>query len=244
MLNYWQRKIYYSRVYQQILKITGSKVIHCLGDSHIKIFEYISRENFWFHTRFKFSLVQGGTAMGLGHPKSKTQAIKVFSEYLQKVPKNDWLLFCLGEVDCGFVIWYRAEKYGVSVEEQFEYSLENYLNFLDELDKQGFKNIIISSVPLPTIIDDQDWGEVAKLRRSIKTSLQQRTALTRQYNRHLQNYCEKRDWFFLDFESEILDPETGTVAHQYRHPNPLDHHLNAETVAPIIIHKIKQLGYW
>ncbi len=242
--NYWIKRFYKSSLFDTALKLTGSKIINCLGDSHTKIFIYIAQQYLWFHTRFKFCIVEGGTAMGLVHPRSKTQALSTFRSYLQKISTNEALLFCLGEVDCGFLIWHRAEKYGVSVSEQFDLSLKNYIYFLNEVKKQGFKSIIVCSVPLPTILDQQTWGEVAKLRSGIKATLKKRTELTIQYNLELRNVCKKKDYFFLDFEKNILNPNKGVIDDCFRHPNPFDHHLNEKKISPTIVKIIREYGYW
>jgi len=240
----WLKRVYHSRLFAQALKLTRAKVIHFLGDSHTEMFQYIARQYLWLHTRFEFSIVQGGTAMGLVHPKSQTQALSVFSNYIQKISKKDSLFFCIGEVDCGFLIWYRSHKYGVPVDEQFQLSIHNYLTFLDSVEQQGFANISICSIPLPTIFDDRDWGEVANLRKEVKTSIKERTELTIKYNQQLQIHCQNKNWNFLDFEKDILDPKTGLIDHRFRHPNPLNHHLNEKTVAPLLVAKLKSYGYW
>ncbi len=94
--------------------------------------------------------------MGLANPHSQTQAMPIFMEYLHRLNSLDHVVFCLGEVDCGFVIWYRAEKYGTSIMEQFELSLENYFNLIDAYLKELLAaNVIVCSTPLPTIPDHQ-----------------------------------------------------------------------------------------
>lgn len=233
-----------TRHFDRILQITGCQTVHCLGDSHTEIFRYIAGNYLWFHTRFKFCVVQGASGMGLANPKSKTNALSVFKTYIKPLPRNEGIIFCLGEVDCGFVIWYRAQKYGVSIEEQFELSLRNYLSFVDYAKLQGFETILILSAPLPTIIDNQDWGEVAQLRRDVKATLRQRTDLTMKYNERLRSYSQKKGYIFLDIEKDILDSKERVIAERFRHPDPLNHHLNEKPTAQLLIPYLKSYGYW
>jgi len=65
----------------------------------------------------------------------------------------------LGEVDTGFVIWYRAARSGASVDDMLARALANYERFLTEIAARF--NVICISTPLPTIQDGAVGGEVA-----------------------------------------------------------------------------------
>lgn len=243
-LKKYLKKLNLSRSFDSILKVTGARTVHCLGDSHTTLFEYIARKRFWFYTRFKFCIVEGATAMGLANPKSQTNALNIFKNYLKTVAIDENLVFCLGEVDCGFVIWYRAQKYSYSVQEQFDLSLNNYLEFISYAKQRGFKNIYVCSAPLPTIVDGQNWGTVAEMRQQVTATLQERTELTLEYNQKLREYSQQKKYFFIDLERKILDKKTGLIASKFRHVNPLNHHLNEKTIAPLLIAYLKSYGYW
>lgn len=191
----------------------------------------------------KFCIVQGATNMGLANPHSQTQAMPIFLDYLKSVAPKDRVLFCLGEVDCGFVIWYRAEKYETSIIEQFEQSLDNYFALIKTyLNRVPPENIIISSVPLPTIGDHQlVKGEVANKRLGINANQITRTQLTSQYNLELKNFCEFYAIHFLDCEQETIDSKTGVVSTAFLNPNPLDHHLDPAKTAPLIVERLQKL---
>lgn len=231
-----------------ILQQAGADIIHVIGDSHSTLFQYIAHNFIWINTCFEFCIVQGATAIGLANPHSKTQAFNVYNNYIRSIPKNQkkvHLLFCLGEVDCGFVIWYRAQKYNVPIETQFQLSLSNYLNFIDSANSQGFNKILVCSTPLPTILENQNWGEVANNRRKyVKATLYERTNLTMKYNSQLQSHCKRKGYDFIDLESQILNKSKNIIGNKFRNQNPLDHHLNSTTVSPLLIKALKQRGYW
>lgn len=245
----WFSKMAVIDVIKNIYYKKRKKTIHCIGDSHTKAFEYATINYRWKKTRFKLLIVPGATALGLVNPNSKTDAFALYRNYIKTVPKHNTLLFCLGEVDCGFVIWYRAKKYKQSINEQFHQSLSNYKTFIDEIEKQGYKSIIILSTPLPTIIDGQEWGDIAKLRKEqlnrkdITASLKERTELTVQYNKELNIFCEMKGYSFLNIEADTLDRNTGVVKKTYRNSDPLDHHLDHNQISFLLIKQLRAIGF-
>lgn len=229
----------------KLCRLSASQaILHCIGDSHIQNFEYLAREYLLPRTDLRFCVVQGATNMGLANPHSQTQAMPIFMEYLNKVAPADHVVFCLGEVDCGFVIWYRADKHGTSVQEQFELSLANYFGLIDAyLKKLQPANVIVCSTPLPTIPDHQlVKGEVANKRLSISATQKERTELTIEYNGRLNDFCRKRGIHYLDLQQEMLDSQTGVVSGDFLNSNPLDHHYEPVKLAHLITVKLNGIG--
>lgn len=230
-------------------RFLGVETIYSLGDSHIQVFEHVREAGAWKRTKFELCIVPGATAQGCVNPNSKTDALQTYRKYLRNVPKQKTILFCLGEVDCGFVIWYRAKKYGISVAEQFNLSLANYKQFVKEIEQKGYQKIIILSTPLPTIQDDQGWGDVAKLRveqltrKKVTVSLKERTDLTFSYNAELRAFCKKNSFVFIDLENQMLDEETGVIKKEFLNNNPLDHHYDYARTSVLLIQKIRALGF-
>jgi hypothetical protein len=237
----WRRlKTQMSRQLDPLRRRRGHQILHLLGDSHLSMFENWHGPQALPRTVIRPTKVPGATALGLANPNSKSNALAKFEAQLGHITAEDFTLFLLGEVDCGFVIWYRAAKMGLSVESQLEESLSNYRNFVRDSGLPPEKTIICCA-PLPTIGDEQNWGEVANARREITATIQQRTDLTRAYNQQLRAWCDAENRRFLDFESEITDPQTGLVAAQFLHPDPLDHHLNPTQIQPILRQKLVQV---
>jgi hypothetical protein len=111
-------------------RVSGKRIVYCLGDSHAKVFQYVDQNNYLPRTIFRCVIVGGATALGMVNPNSKTNALLTFQRKLGSISQRDHILFLLGEVDCGFVIWYRAAKYGLTVQAQMEESLRNYKRFI------------------------------------------------------------------------------------------------------------------
>jgi hypothetical protein len=157
---------------------------------------------------------------------------------------KDSVLFCLGEVDCGFVIWWRAQKYNESVDSQTELAIQRYINFIKEVQHMGFEKIILCSAPLPTILDNQDWGEIANKRREVTAPLLERTQLTLKFNNAIKLFAMANGLKYLDLDAVTYDKITGLVNDKFRNKNPLDHHLDPDNLSREIIPMLNALGYW
>jgi len=204
------------------------RTLHFLGDSHLRAPRHAAEQGWFEPFATEFTLVGGATAVGLRHPTSQTQALQVYRDQLLPCRPDKLPIFQLGEVDCGFVIWVRAQRYGESVSQQLSASLEAYGGFLAEMMAAGYGDIIVTSAMLPTIRDGQLDGEVSHLRREVKASLAERTALTMEYNARLEDLCAELGANFVDFTPHLMDPACGVLAEAFRHPDKADHHLDPE----------------
>jgi len=204
-----------------------------LGDSHLEPLETAARIGLLQVDSYTFVIVPGATAVGLRNPNSKTDALKIFKERVLREPKDIGIVLHLGEVDCGFVIWFRAEKYHESVETQMEESLHSYMQFVSELVNMGYKHICLTGATIPTIRDGIDWGEVANARSGIKVDIQKRTALTLEYNKNLRAFAQSKGLYYFEMTDVVMNPKTGVVHDFYRHVDMTDHHLDPNKVIPI-----------
>lgn len=220
----------------------GQNVIYCIGDSHMMIFEDIEKSKKFKRTHFFIFAIGGATAMGMGNPLSKTQAYKRFKRFLKLINRKSTILLGLGEVDCGFVVWYRREKYKTSVQEQLEYALKRYQKFLEEVKNMGYKNVIVLSAQPSTIMDGRNKGKVSNLRVGITASLQQRSNLTMKFNENMKKFCENINVKYLDLFSEVVG-KNGIVEKKYLNDNVYNHHLNTRETLPIFIKLLNAIGF-
>ncbi|MBN8906034.1 MAG: hypothetical protein J0H99_05290, partial [Rhodospirillales bacterium] len=140
------------------------------------------------------------------------------------------LVLHLGEVDCGYVIWYRAAKYGESVEAQMEQSISAYFGFLDEV---GFEKVVVTGATLPTITDTDQDGEVVKARSAVRISQTDRTKLTLEYNSRLANEAARRGYSYAEVTQDVIDPVSGLTRPSFRNRNPFDHHMDQVLAASV-----------
>lgn len=205
--------------------------VYYLGDSHVRYFKKAAKVGLLAPYELTGVEVGGATAVGMRNPNSKTDAIGRFRKWISGKSREAVVLFHLGEVDCGYVIWYRADKYDEPVELQMKNSIDAYFEFIDELIGLGFRRIVITGATLPTITDDDQIGEVVVKRSAITATQKERTDLTREYNRALRAEAERRGLPYVDVDQDVLDPATGVVDDRMRNPNPEDHHMNGSLAA-------------
>lgn len=198
------------------------KTVLVLGDSHAEVFNSEHMKSAFPEFEFEVVPVGGATVSGLENPNSATKAMPKYVEALDAT-LAETVVVMLGEVDTGFVIWYRAQKYETPVDDMLNLAIVNYQNFLSKISEK-FKVICIST-PLPTIQDDMQWGEVANLRKDVKATQAERTALTIRFNNAISCFCETRGITYISLDSQSVNQD-GKLKQSLLNQNPLDHHYN------------------
>lgn len=206
--------------------------IFCLGDSHVCVWNYVDMLAGFVDRRFVPYAVPGATALGLANPNSRTDAFNQFRRILTKLPHRTNVVVNIGEVDCGFLIWFLAQRTGTPVAEYFGRALDSYKAFLEKAAEMGHL-ITVVAAPLPTLPDAAEgtFGEVSAARSAVKVPRKDRTDLTIRWNRTLEKFCEDRGFRFLATDSWLLNPQTGQIRDIYMNPNPADHHLDQHNYA-------------
>jgi hypothetical protein len=210
----------------------------CIGDSHVGVMRHVRVPGVWFLAK----PLTGATASGILNPVSATQSLATFTAQLSRARRWQHVLLQLGEVDCGFVIWHRAERHGLSIDEQLTYTLDSYVEFIEKVAAMGFRRVIVLSAPLPTIKDyTSEWGEIANLRQEVTASQADRTNLTLRFNMGLQKRCEANGVEFVDVTSGHFDASTGLIDQRFvRKVNP-DNHLADGPYAQLISKELREL---
>jgi hypothetical protein len=161
---------------------------------------------------------------------SKTQAYPTFMRALATTPARR-VIVTLGEVDTGFVIWYRATKYRESVFAMLDRAVTAYTRFLGEV-AQRF-DVLCMSTALPTIRDGIAWGEVANQRKEVRASQLARTALTLEFNRRMRAWSLDHGVSYLMLDAASLGTD-GLVRPELLNSNPSDHHYDPVRYAELI----------
>jgi hypothetical protein len=204
-----------------------------IGDSHLESLKLAANLNLLKGEECNFCIVPGATAVGLRNPNSVTNALCEFRYASEKYTFSTHVLIHLGEVDCGFVMWWRQQKYQETIEQQVEDSLAAYRDFVVELKNKGFNNICITGASLPTIRDGVDFGEVQNKRSEIKVSIVERTELTLNYNARLIEMARDLSCSYFDISSAVTDNVSGMVSNFFRSSSLHDHHLDPAKVCAI-----------
>lgn len=226
-----------------LLAWQNAPTLHCIGDSHMRVMEYVEANGLLPGTRLEFCIVDGATITGLPNPNSKTQAGPIIIRYLQTVKPSDYIMLCFGEVDCGYLIWYRSQKYNESIDKHLDLAAANYFDLVRRMLERAPKHVIVCSVPPPTISDNSSWGEVANARKEVVASQIERTILTGRFNKMLSEFCEAHGVSFLDLDPYLLDEQTGVVSDRYMNSDPLDHHLDNRMYGNVVASQLAALGF-
>ncbi len=226
-----------------IARKSSRQLAHVFGDSHAQAFRDVQRLGGLQHTWFDVVSVVGATALGLANPNSRTNALAVFREALARVLPSDPVLFMLGEVDCGYLIWERAQRRGTTPEHELASSLAAYTAFLEPVVRERGGNVWVVVVPPPTVFDYRVWGGLGTNRSSVQASLRERSILTRSYNQQLREWVKAHGCHLIDYEEDVTDPETQLVVEHVRHPDPLNHHLAPSAFVPILVAHLKRAGF-
>jgi len=216
-----------------------------LGDSHSEVFNFCNKKQ--KKINFEVVNVGGATAQGAVNPNSNTNALNIFKEKLNTIKnknKNyDYIIINLGEVDCGFVIWYRKNKYNISIEDQLKITTDNLFNFinLEILSYFESSKIIINGSVLPTIKDNTDKKYLFGARSEINSSQIDRTILTIKYNNILKNYSSINGYKYMDITNHILDNKTKVINTIFLNKNIFDHHLNNENTYKLWLYELSKI---
>jgi hypothetical protein len=203
-----------------------------LGDSHTSIFLHRAIRRAFPKSFFNVINVGGATASGLPNPNSKSQASQKFAQALADTTARR-IIVMLGEVDTGFIIWFRAAKYGEPVEQVMAQAVANYAGFLADLHSRT-DSLLCVSTPLPTIRDGTDWGEVATARKEVAASQRDRTELTLRFNARIQEFCESHGIGFISLDRESLGSD-GLVSPGLLNPDPNDHHYAPRAYSKMLL---------
>ena len=215
------------------------------GDSHTR--RYITHGANKIQNEIKFDVcwVAGATAQGAVNPNSKTKALSIYRKTLERKKNNDYDYFgiMLGEVDCGFVIWYRAKKYNKSIQEQTMLAVNNLEEFLKNNVEKVFSEdkIVVVGATLPNIKDNTDKKFLHGARSEVDASLQERIDCTFEYNNQLAIMADNNNYRYFDISDETFDQENYCVFPQFLNKNQYDHHFDSKSVAPLFVDKFKKL---
>ena len=216
-----------------------------LGDSHVQDYIYRGARLIQNEIKFDTCFVGGATAQGAVNPNSKTKALSRFSDLLKQKKRSsyDYFAIMLGEVDCGYLIWYRAKKYNKTVEEQINLSVNNLEKFLKtQVEKNFAKNkIVVVGATLPTIKDNTDSRFLKGARKAVDVSLRERIDCTFKYNKLLANMAKKNNYLYFDITNETFDKKNYCVFPRFLNKDPYNHHFDSLSAAPIFVKKFQEL---
>jgi hypothetical protein len=210
-----------------------------LGDSHARVFRQPI-----FHAlpvRLEIESVAGATLSGLANPNSQTQAGPVYERRLARARRHAprAVVVMLGEVDCGFVIWWNHEQGGVALESGVERAVENLATLVGRALEVA--PVVVISAPLPTLRDGVEYGDDEKgFRKQVRASQLDRTRLVLEFNRVARTVVESAGATFVDLDDITLGAD-GLVSPILLHPFAGDHHYDPPVYARLLERRFRSL---
>lgn len=208
-----------------------------VGDSHARVFTEPALRA--LPVQFEVTAISAATASGLTNPNSRTDAGATIAAKLDSAGRARRtpaaILVVLGEVDCGFVIWWHHQQHDSPLDELLERAVCNVSELLARASR--IAPALFVSAPLPTIADAADFGEYANLRRDIDASQADRTALVLEFNRRVGAACRELGVRFVDLDSCSLGPD-GLVSPLLKDADPHQHHYDQVVYARLLAREL------
>lgn len=209
-------------------RMFNGRSILVLGDSHCGVFEYCFDRGLLTPHWLNCEIVAGATAYGLNVDTSATQGWQKFDSALRRFADCDVVVIMLGECDCSFALWKKAEQLNLDPASLIDHSLAGIRRLVrrirDESSSPGRK-IVLAGAILPTVSDSAAWRQENQLRREITASQVERTQLVLAFNEKLKRLAGELDLAYFDLTAQTLDSATGLVDEHFA-ASAEDHHLS------------------
>jgi len=216
-----------------------------LGDSHSEVWSFIKKRNLCSDVTFNIKTVAGATAYGCGNPNSKTESYKIFKETIKQNTDSDYVMIMLGEVDCGFLIWYKSQTLNIDVPTILKQTIDKYQEFIQDVVQEYFlpEQIILLDSSLPVIKDQTDKKFLTGARSQVSASISDRIDLTLEFNLVLNDLALKFGYNRLGITEHILDKDLKQVHSKFLKDDPYDHHVSSKAVAKIWSSELEKFLY-
>lgn len=208
--------------------------INCLGDSHISSFANqpkLIKEN-QYSSNNSIHSYRFGPYLAYNLPEKQNVILEA-----KKVPKNENILFCFGEIDCRAQVKRISENTGKSTNVIIDEIVKNYLSVIDSVDNA---NTILFSVT-PELKEKPHWYYYKDHLESFdcpKGSLSERRSYKEHFNLRIKEEAEKRGFKYVSIYNELLDEEGNPKELYYLD----DIHLESKKVMYLIKRSLLKAG--
>jgi tetratricopeptide (TPR) repeat protein len=170
--------------------LISNKTLYVIGESHSLVSHQLPAQHSGRHFIGKALLIEGCKQWHLGNTNNNQYKTK-FERIIHALPKASNILLAIGEIDCridGGLIKHKNKYPEKDINELIATTVENYLNYVVEINEPRENNIIIQGVPCPNI-------NTAKL--STK-AVAEHIDVIKMFNYVLKNKSKEKGFGFLD----------------------------------------------
>lgn len=206
------------------------KAVMFQGDSHVQYMDYAVKNNL-LPDKFIYQVqsLPGATFMTHGNPNTDVNAAEQFKKQLQ-ISRPNILVTHIGEIDCGFLVWYNRTLYNSTIEDQVIDSIENYVEYL-KFAKTKVEHIIVTAPTMQVITDEEKDAQLRLQRGGVTASQHERSRITVIYSNILMEKCREHGFTFLNFNPSLM--AGGILNRRFRSTTPNDFHLETSVVGPL-----------
>jgi hypothetical protein len=223
----------------------GPKNAIVIGDSHMRLFNWIQDRNLCPDFSFNVLSVPGATAYGSTSLLSRSQFLSHTQLFLSIRQRVEQIIFIgLGEVDCNVAAAIHANERQVTVGIQLEDSAARMVDYATRIVAPMMPDIpIVFLCPTLPCVRDEHLKNGLKARRTGCESLRQRTENTKRFCEHLTVKAAEREIPCVSINDWIENPVTGLLTEGlYRSCG--DHHLKYRSVYGYWLAKIEKYNSW
>jgi Flp pilus assembly protein TadD len=196
--------------------LISNKSIYVIGESHSLVSHWLPIQRMGFNFLGKALLIFGCKQWHLGNT-SRNQYKTKYESIINSLPKYSDVLLAIGEIDCRLdsgIIKHNDKYPEKGIKKSVEITVENYINYIYELNNARENNIIIQGVPCPNInIENISKKKVTELIDLIKM-----------FNYELKNKSKAKGFGFLDLH-KLTDRGDG-FSNKIWHTDA--HHISPE----------------
>lgn len=222
--------------------LQGGKKILFIGDSHLGVFEYIFDHQLLTPHFINCDVVGGATAYGVLNNHSITKSFVRFTHALQRFQHSDLVVIMLGEVDCCYLLWKKANgkpESAMALLPKCMEGIQRVINKTNELIPNA--EIVLAGAVLPTIKDEQYLSQESVMRREITATQRERTELVLAFNAELHALAKSNECHYLDITAATLDQNTGLLNDDFLLDELIDHHQSQAKTANLWVRELRQL---
>lgn len=217
-------------------------MIHCIGNSHALMFSGSSvpprkfpiwpRRHAYDRTSFFKTYSLGPIIAYNFYEHHHSKAMHVINT-VRVSKENDYVMFCIGEVDCRWHIPKQAELQNRTLEDVTIECVQRYFRSLNEIHDLGYKVMAWMAQPSTT------YGHSDNIESPVYQTCEIRNHISSVYNAELKKLCDASNIYFLDIFDRLLDPNTKLTNMSYY----IDYcHLDPIKVVPMVMEKLLQDG--
>lgn len=216
--------LFINRIRVRLLLCSFAKVhkIYVIGDSHTDIFSNNKYENkiliygdidnqysqIWFNYSEKFITYhfEAVTAYNSNNPNATVNSLKKINYLLRNgfIPKDSTVLTCYGEIDCRVHIKQQAEKHNISINDEVNRVVNNYLEYLLFLKNKHLN--IVAYGPIPS---QSDKVKIDEKYPRFGTE-QERNEITKIFNEYLKEACVQKQIKFVTLFDTLINSDNTT----------------------------------